>query len=317
MTLEDVTNVLKNPAAIESYSVDAISALSKLNPNLPQIKAILLRKRMLTGAEFEVDFTETNYSYGNAQQFLNDVFPIDKEASSRFITESFQQTVPDEEEKIVEMSTERISQSKPIPLDIKASSIAASGIVVTSVAASGIIGQDSEPINKSVSIDKIQKDESASDISAVHQDTVIESKDIPKIVDEPEVVVTEEKAIKEGNSLVDRIEASPYSNWLLGLKQQVPATTIVHEDADIETTQTEINQTDILDQNETSESTSGTIKVDESSVLKQEIVSQSLADLLAKQGHHKKAISMYEKLSLIFPEKRAYFAAQIKKIKGK
>ncbi len=47
------------------------------------------------------------------------------------------------------------------------------------------------------------------------------------------------------------------------------------------------------------------------------LVSEPLAELLANQGHAEDAIEMYEKLSLIFPEKSVYFAAKIEKIKNK
>jgi hypothetical protein len=47
-----------------------------------------------------------------------------------------------------------------------------------------------------------------------------------------------------------------------------------------------------------------------------EIISASLAALLARQGHRDKAIEMYGRLSLIFPEKSTYFAAQIEKLKN-
>ena len=46
-----------------------------------------------------------------------------------------------------------------------------------------------------------------------------------------------------------------------------------------------------------------------------DIISETLAELLAKQGSRKKAIQMYERLSLIFPEKSAFFAAKIEKLK--
>ncbi len=47
----------------------------------------------------------------------------------------------------------------------------------------------------------------------------------------------------------------------------------------------------------------------------QGIASETLAAILAKQGQIEKAIKMYERLILIFPEKSAYFAAQIAKLK--
>ena len=46
-----------------------------------------------------------------------------------------------------------------------------------------------------------------------------------------------------------------------------------------------------------------------------EIVSETLANILASQGSYEKAIEMFEKLSLIFPKKSSYFADQIKKLK--
>ncbi|MBK7336556.1 MAG: hypothetical protein IPJ00_10435 [Saprospirales bacterium] len=50
---------------------------------------------------------------------------------------------------------------------------------------------------------------------------------------------------------------------------------------------------------------------------KGDLVSETLAELLARQGHVQKAISMYEKLGLIFPEKSSFFASQIEKLKHK
>lgn len=47
----------------------------------------------------------------------------------------------------------------------------------------------------------------------------------------------------------------------------------------------------------------------------EELVSETLASILLRQGHHKKAIIMYEKLGLLYPDKLAYFAGLIQKIK--
>lgn len=46
----------------------------------------------------------------------------------------------------------------------------------------------------------------------------------------------------------------------------------------------------------------------------EDLVSEPLAAIFEKQGYFDKAIKAYEKLSLKFPEKRAYFAARIEKI---
>jgi hypothetical protein len=54
-------------------------------------------------------------------------------------------------------------------------------------------------------------------------------------------------------------------------------------------------------------------KAMESVKKKRGVVSEPLAELLAAQGHYNQAKAMYQELSLIFPEKSTYFAAQIEK----
>lgn len=53
----------------------------------------------------------------------------------------------------------------------------------------------------------------------------------------------------------------------------------------------------------------------QSVVVNDDLVSEPLALIFEKQGYFDKAIKAYEKLSLKIPEKRAYFAARIEKIK--
>ncbi len=48
---------------------------------------------------------------------------------------------------------------------------------------------------------------------------------------------------------------------------------------------------------------------------KEEVVSETMARLFAAQGHRERAIVMYERLCLAFPEKSDYFAAEIDKLK--
>jgi len=54
-----------------------------------------------------------------------------------------------------------------------------------------------------------------------------------------------------------------------------------------------------------------------SSELKEDLVSENLAVIFAKQGKNMKAIEIYKKLIWKFPQKKASFAAQIEKLKKK
>lgn len=103
----------------------------------------------------------------------------------------------------------------------------------------------------------------------------------------------------EGNmgnqfELNDYTGISRYSNWLLSMKEE-----------------------DKKDKNKAKrKSKKKKLKKKRHSVkINEMVISESLADLLLKQGHKKKARRMYKKLSLIFPEKSSYFAAKIETLK--
>jgi hypothetical protein len=47
-----------------------------------------------------------------------------------------------------------------------------------------------------------------------------------------------------------------------------------------------------------------------------DILTESMAEVLAKQGMYENAIALYQKLSLIYPPKSAYFASRIEQLKA-
>jgi hypothetical protein len=54
----------------------------------------------------------------------------------------------------------------------------------------------------------------------------------------------------------------------------------------------------------------------EHSIEERDILTESMAEVLAKQGMYENAIALYQKLSLIYPPKSAYFASRIEQLKA-
>ena len=50
------------------------------------------------------------------------------------------------------------------------------------------------------------------------------------------------------------------------------------------------------------------------SIENREVYTEAMAEVLAKQGMRERARAVYEKLSLLNPDKRAYFAAKIEQL---
>lgn len=133
---------------------------------------------------------------------------------------------------------------------------------------------------------------------------------ITKLKSEPDVkssfkeVVIKDKKLKKAKlelTVVNEVPQDDFSNWLLQFSSIRGGN---------------LSKFEKLKKKERKKNK--TARAAELSIVKsKQLVSEPLARLLATQGHFAKAIEMYEQLILNFPEKSAYFALQIKKLKNK
>ena len=109
---------------------------------------------------------------------------------------------------------------------------------------------------------------------------------------------------------------SPYSKWLKSLKKpsiKISSFALGTENPTPASDNQEITPKSEAKRKKTSKKKKKK-KKSKGLLINEEVYSETLADLLAEQGHSKKAIKMYKQLSLIFPEKSALFAVKIEKI---
>ena len=127
----------------------------------------------------------------------------------------------------------------------------------------------------------LRDDEHLSASTKVNFNSNSDSIEISKLSSIPlqdEIRPSQKKAVAKDNELSD------FSQWLLSLKK------VQASDPEEESSSTLVGYSDIA--------------------------SETLAELLAKQGHRKRAIAMYEQLTLKYPKKSSFFAGQIQKIQG-
>ena len=86
-----------------------------------------------------------------------------------------------------------------------------------------------------------------------------------------------------------------FTDWLKKMKNVTPENIIVEEDPELD---------------------KAIVNIATASNQSKEIVTETMAEIFAKQGKKEKAIQLYIKLSFLLPDKTAYFAAKIKELKG-
>ncbi len=129
-----------------------------------------------------------------------------------------------------------------------------------------------------------------------------EVKDLPDSAPmEPEVLVQE---------VVPPIVSQPFSAWISGFNPPVL-------DAPLRTTSPVVPIPVKEEKAEVTPKPTGIAQqlAERSVTENQDVISETLAKLYAKQGYRDKSAQMYARLALLFPEKSAYFAAEIDKLK--
>lgn len=108
-------------------------------------------------------------------------------------------------------------------------------------------------------------------------------------------------------------DLSEFSRWLMGQKLE-------EEIEEVEEKETTSSSTVIKKKGKKKKSKKKKSKlqklIDHSIIEKEEVVTETYADLVADQGHVDKAIELYEKLKLKIPEKSSYFARKIEELKN-
>lgn len=103
--------------------------------------------------------------------------------------------------------------------------------------------------------------------------------------------------------------SSEFAQWLMGLQPATTSNTDTNKDLFKKAKKKEKKRKRKKNKFKVEQS-----RINNSLVLQDDIVSESLAKLLANQGHKAEAIDMYKKLSLVFPQKSSFFAVQIEKL---
>ena len=142
--------------------------------------------------------------------------------------------------------------------------------------------------------------ETADELHSKYDLTNLESKAEQNVIDAelkalPKAKKSKKKSIKNKKNkykLAEFSGISPFSKWLLTFKK-----------ADIDK---KIKKEEKLAKRKAIEATANK-SIEKSAA----IISESLADLLASQGHFDDAKKMYEQLMMKYPEKSSYFAAKI------
>ncbi len=178
--------------------------------------------------------------------------------------------------------------------------------------------EEAKPPIKSPEVKEVAKTTEQAEVDKTVDNKKEEAKDIPKkvFIEEPREVERDIKEIAEAKRRIEALlagtpieeETKQSSTKPKGKKKN--QIEIIEKFIQNEPQLDRIKLADVEGANNMVDLASKSLKGHEA------FETETLAQLMLKQGKRKRAIDIYEKLSLKFPEKRTYFASQIQKIKS-
>ncbi|MEX1000601.1 MAG: tetratricopeptide repeat protein [Crocinitomicaceae bacterium] len=354
---EDIGQLITDPKSIEKNQINAIHQLIEKYPYCSSLYIIHLIGLAKTSAvDFEQQlkiaaihvsdrehlFFLINPDIQKEDQFFEtiaseSVIKIEEESEPQTTknseVESVKESSSTDEKAVISSSNKKSTESDteqidPLEKDFLSQAAASRFDSELSESATKHEKSTTEDIENEIS-PQLTEESSADDTRDTSELTDAETEQLPKI-DESDTV----EAIKEIQrpSNMTFIEWLKYKQELARKKNQEAAITKEEDETDISSTSSEnralskqdIN--DLLDKFIEEEPSIGRTKKEFFSPTQSakksledsdNLVSETLAKIHLMQGNYSKAITAYQQLSLLYPEKKAFFASQIEKIKEK
>ncbi|MBP7273093.1 MAG: tetratricopeptide repeat-containing protein [Saprospiraceae bacterium] len=318
MQTEDFILLLKEPRCLENVRFADLQAMVSAFPYCQNLRVLLLQKSAIEqmheyeellhdAAAFSMD---RNFLFQNTIKFRY----IKEEKSDDEVGEQEHKTAP-EPLHVTDEATAFSATALSYPDDEKAIIAPAEKIITeTSIHSLSEISIDEDEIQLQASslLERLITDEQEPIAATNIQPTpkaeqqVIET----EIIEKGEIVSTQKETIIQTNTA----PKSAFSSWLRQLKPVAKKTSTQPESDTIKNTKNQNTEKPV----EKSDSPSIAKQLAKQSLQEDgDIATETLAQLLEKQGRWDKAIRMYEKLLLLFPEKSSFFATKIEVLSKK
>lgn len=302
---KDLTYYLMHPEEAVDIAESDLRSWLQTYPYSPAVHLLKARKDLHTQSkETEVSLSLAS-KYHQDLTFLKYQLLKDSEAESDMIQriESWSPSIPEVEER--KSSSSVLDLTKPTHFEPH----------FTEEKESSSVGIESKtkpamPVNENIEKDAAQGEERE---EGKPLNDTINKTSASSSEKKGEKAEKRQKAEKVNRVLQNEMEKlSDFTQWLINLENEGPATEKTVSEAEVSPVKKKKKKNKKKKQKSRLEKL-----IDQSIAEREEAISETYADVLAKQGYTDKAIEVYRQLQLNFPKKSAYFAAKIEKLENK